>query len=138
MHNDFFRADFAVSENGVLAYHQGSGGSDKLQLYWYDRQGTQLDPDGRQRNPHLLDYKLVTASDAPRIDVEWIETPAQNGGPKGSKGVGEPPCVPTARAIRSRSIRNVVPTPRRARFFITSLPSAPAPTTRTFAAASRS
>ena len=46
VHNDFFRADFAVSENGVLAYHQGSGGSDKLLLYWYDRQGKQLDPVG--------------------------------------------------------------------------------------------
>ena len=45
---------------------------------------------GRQRNPHLLDYRLVTASDTPRIDVAWIETPAQNGGPKGTKGVGEP------------------------------------------------
>src|SRR5205823_12860640 len=60
---------------------------------------TQFDDEGRQRNPHLLDYKLVTASDAPRIDVAWIETPAENGGPKGSKGVGEPPCVPTAGAI---------------------------------------
>jgi CO/xanthine dehydrogenase Mo-binding subunit len=62
-------------------------------------EGSQLDPEGRQRNPHLLDYKLVTASDAPRIDVEWIETPAQNGGPKGTKGVGEPPTVPTPGAI---------------------------------------
>jgi CO/xanthine dehydrogenase Mo-binding subunit len=62
-------------------------------------EASQLDADGRQRNPHLLDYKLVTASDAPRIDVEWIETPAQNGGPKGTKGVGEPPTVPTPGAI---------------------------------------
>jgi CO/xanthine dehydrogenase Mo-binding subunit len=60
---------------------------------------SQLDADGRQRNPHLLDYKLVTASDTPCIDVAWIETPAQNGGPKGTKGVGEPPTVPTPGAI---------------------------------------
>jgi CO/xanthine dehydrogenase Mo-binding subunit len=60
---------------------------------------SQLDEEGRQRNPHLLDYKLVTAADAPRIDVDWIQTPAQNGGPKGSKGVGEPPTVPTPGAI---------------------------------------
>ena len=45
-------------------------------------ESSQLDAEGRQRNPHLLDYKLVTASDTPRIDVAWIETPAQNG-PKG-------------------------------------------------------
>ena len=63
------------------------------------REGTQLDELGRQRNPHLLDYKLVTASDAPRIDIAWIETDTPNAGPKGSKGVGEPPCVPTAGAI---------------------------------------
>ena len=60
---------------------------------------TQLDQEGRQLNPHLLDYKLVTASDAPRIDIAWIETDTPNAGPKGSKGVGEPPCVPTAGAI---------------------------------------
>jgi CO/xanthine dehydrogenase Mo-binding subunit len=68
---------------------------------------TQLDPDGSQRNPHLLDYKLVTASDAPRIDVAWIETPAQNGGPNGSKGVGEPPTVPTPGAI-ANAIAHVI------------------------------
>ena len=60
---------------------------------------TQLDSEGRQRNPHLLDYKLATASDVPRIDVDWIQNPAENGGPRGSKGVGEPPSVPTAGAI---------------------------------------
>ena len=62
-------------------------------------EGTQIDADGRQRNPHLTDYKLVTASDAPRIDIAWIETDTPNAGPKGSKGVGEPPCVPTAGAV---------------------------------------
>ncbi len=62
-------------------------------------EGTQLDELGRQRNPHLLDYKLVTAADAPAIDIAWIETETPNAGPKGSKGVGEPPCVPTAGAI---------------------------------------
>ncbi|HEU5277896.1 MAG TPA: xanthine dehydrogenase family protein molybdopterin-binding subunit [Gaiellaceae bacterium] len=72
-------------------------------------EGTQLDELGRQRNPHLLDYKLVTASDAPQIDVAWIETETPNAGPKGSKGVGEPPCVPTAGAI-ANAIAKVVGT----------------------------
>ncbi len=62
-------------------------------------EGTQLDDEGRHRNAYLTDYKLVTASDAPQIDVAWIETETPNAGPKGSKGVGEPPCVPTAGAI---------------------------------------
>jgi CO/xanthine dehydrogenase Mo-binding subunit len=60
-------------------------------------EGTMLDDQGRQRNPHLLDYKLVTCSDAPQIDVQWIEYDSV--GPRGSKGVGEPPQVPTAGAI---------------------------------------
>ena len=60
---------------------------------------SQFDAEARQRNPHLLDYKLVTASDAPRIQIAWVETPTPNAGPKGSKGIGEPPCVPTAGAI---------------------------------------
>jgi CO/xanthine dehydrogenase Mo-binding subunit len=68
-------------------------------------EGSQLDADGRQRNPHLLDYKLVTASDAPRIEVAWVETPAVDGGPKGTKGVGEPPTVPTPGAIANAIAR---------------------------------
>jgi CO/xanthine dehydrogenase Mo-binding subunit len=68
---------------------------------------SQLDEDGRQRNPHLLDYKLVTAADAPRVDVDWIETPAENGGPNGTRGVGEPPTVPTPGAI-ANAIAGVV------------------------------
>jgi CO/xanthine dehydrogenase Mo-binding subunit len=62
-------------------------------------EGSMHDDDGRQRNPHLLDYKLVTSADAPRIDVRWVEIDTPNAGPKGSKGVGEPPCVPTAGAV---------------------------------------
>ena len=36
-------------------------------------EGTMLDDEGRQRNPHLLDYKLVTCADAPEIEVDWIQ-----------------------------------------------------------------
>ncbi|HEU0194811.1 MAG TPA: xanthine dehydrogenase family protein molybdopterin-binding subunit [Gaiellales bacterium] len=62
-------------------------------------EGTQIGDDGRQRNPHLLDYKLQTASDCPPIDVRWVEVPDDEAGPNGSKGVAEPPCVPTPGAI---------------------------------------
>jgi CO/xanthine dehydrogenase Mo-binding subunit len=62
-------------------------------------EGTLLDDEGRQRNPHLLDYKLVTSADAPVMDIEWIEIDTPDAGPNGSKGVGEPPCVPTAGAV---------------------------------------
>ena len=70
-------------------------------------EGTLLDDQGRQRNPHLLDYKLVTSSDAPQIDIEWVEYDARNAGPRGSKGIGEPPQVPTAGAI-ANAIAKVV------------------------------
>jgi len=68
-------------------------------------EGMQLDESGRQLNPHLLDYKLVTSADAPPIEIAWVETPAVNGGPNGSKGVGEPPCVPTPGAIANAIAR---------------------------------
>jgi CO/xanthine dehydrogenase Mo-binding subunit len=72
-------------------------------------EGTMLDDEGRQRNPALLDYKLVTCADAPEIEVDWIEIPAKGAGPRGSKGVGEPPQVPTAAAI-ANAIAQVIGT----------------------------
>jgi len=72
-------------------------------------EGTQLDDEGRQQNPYLLDYKLVTCSDAPQIEVDWVEIPTAGAGPRGSKGVGEPPQVPTAGAI-ANAITKVVGT----------------------------
>jgi CO/xanthine dehydrogenase Mo-binding subunit len=93
----------AVHDSGVIVNRPGADG----QVYGGVVMGigqalhevSRLDEDGSQLNPHLLDYKLVTTADAPRIDVDWIETPAPNGGPRGSKGVGEPPTVPTPAAI---------------------------------------
>ncbi len=83
-------------------------------------EGMQLDGAGRQLNPHLLDYKLVTSADAPPIEIAFVETPALDGGPNGSKGMGEPPCVPTPGAIANaiarathRRIRRLPMTPER-------------------------
>jgi CO/xanthine dehydrogenase Mo-binding subunit len=72
-------------------------------------EGTQVDEQGQQRNPDLLDYKLVTTADAPEIDIDWVETDTPNAGPKGSKGVGEPPCVATPGAI-ANAIAEVIGT----------------------------
>ena len=81
-------------------------------------EGTMLDDQGRQRNPHLLDYKLVTSADGPHIDISWIEYDSV--GPRGSKGVGEPPQVPTAAAIANgiakvlgKRVRKLPMTPER-------------------------
>jgi CO/xanthine dehydrogenase Mo-binding subunit len=56
---------------------------------------------GQQRNPDLLDYKIATAADAPNVKIAFVDAPvaAERGGPHGSKGVGEPPCVPTPGAV---------------------------------------
>lgn len=54
--------------------------------------------EGRQVNPHLLDYKLQTSADAPAIRVEFIETSGA-AGPRGGKGVGEPPIIAAAGAV---------------------------------------
>jgi CO/xanthine dehydrogenase Mo-binding subunit len=62
-------------------------------------EASMYDEDGRQRNPTLLDYKLQTVADAPKIDICWIEIETPGAGPKGSKGVGEPPSIATPGAI---------------------------------------
>jgi CO/xanthine dehydrogenase Mo-binding subunit len=62
-------------------------------------EGTRHDDDGRQRNAMLLEYKLQTIMDAPPIQIAWIESPAQDGGPHGAKGLAEAPNVTTAAAI---------------------------------------
>jgi CO/xanthine dehydrogenase Mo-binding subunit len=83
-------------------------------------EATWFDDEGRQRNPGLLDYKLQTAADAPPIAIRWIEIDTPGAGPKGSKGVGEPPSVPTSGAIANaiaavigRRVRRLPMTPER-------------------------
>ncbi len=61
-------------------------------------EGTQISADGHQINPHLLDYKLQTMSDAPPIKQRFVDV-IDPDGPYGGKGIGEPPCVPTPGAI---------------------------------------
>ena len=71
-----------------------------------DARGHASTRDGRQRNPHLLDYKLQTTADAPAIEpISSSRAPASDGGPRGSKGVGEPPVVPDRRRGRERDRR---------------------------------
>jgi CO/xanthine dehydrogenase Mo-binding subunit len=70
-------------------------------------EGVQLSDDGRQRNAYLLDYKLQTVADVPAIHVDFVDAPSPNGGPKGLKGIAEPPCVPTPGAIANAIARAV-------------------------------
>jgi len=54
--------------------------------------------EGRVQNPTLLDYRLLTALDAPQIESVIIETDDPEG-PFGAKGVGEMGTNPTAAAV---------------------------------------
>jgi len=68
-------------------------------------EGVLLSEDGRQRNAYLLDYKLQTVADMPPIHVDFVDAPSPTGGPKGLKGIAEPPCVPTPGAIANAIAR---------------------------------
>jgi len=61
-------------------------------------------PDGRIRNASLLDYRMPTALDVPRIDCVIVETPVPNV-PYGVRGVGEVAIVPTAAAVANAIAR---------------------------------
>ena len=43
-------------------------------------EGSLIGDDGRQVNPHLLDYKLQTASDSPPIRIGWVDAPTRRRG----------------------------------------------------------
>ena len=55
---------------------------------------------GKLLNGNLLDYKLPTIMDHPRLKAEFIENPEPTS-PYGTKALGEPPTVPGAAAIRN-------------------------------------
>jgi len=50
-------------------------------------------------NPNLEHYLVPTVADIPEITYAGIDLPDTRANPTGSKGIGEPPLVPTAPAI---------------------------------------
>jgi carbon-monoxide dehydrogenase large subunit len=62
-------------------------------------EGLKFDAKGRPLNADLVDYRIMTAVDAPReIHGDFVETPLEDG-PWGARGVGEHVMVQTAPAI---------------------------------------
>lgn len=55
---------------------------------------------GKPLNSNLLDYKLMTTMDTPKIGTGFIET-FEPTGPYGNKALGEPPAISPAPAIRN-------------------------------------
>ena len=64
-------------------------------------EGTKYSDDGKQLNAALLEYKLQTIADAPKISTQFVEIYTENAGPKGAKGLAEAPNVPTCGAINN-------------------------------------
>lgn len=75
-------------------------------------EGTRYDDEARQRNSGLLEYKLQTCADAPKVTTEFVQIPTPNAGPHGAKGLAEAPNVATAAAI-SNAIARLIGRPVR-------------------------
>jgi CO/xanthine dehydrogenase Mo-binding subunit len=56
------------------------------------------DASGQPRTATFADYVLPTADLVPGIEVEIVEVPSEQG-PRGARGVGEPPAVPVLAAL---------------------------------------
>ena len=54
---------------------------------------------GLPLNPNMHDYKIPTIADIPEIDASFIDVADVVANPIGSRGVAEPPIIPTAPAI---------------------------------------
>jgi CO/xanthine dehydrogenase Mo-binding subunit len=58
------------------------------------------DRDGRIRNGDLVDYRIPTIADVPdSIETVFVESSPAMNGPRGAKGLGEPPVILPAAAI---------------------------------------
>ena len=64
-------------------------------------EGTRYDEDGKQLNAGLLEYKLQTIADAPKITTQFVEIFTENAGPRGAKGLAEAPNVATCGAVNN-------------------------------------
>ncbi|MCM3715921.1 xanthine dehydrogenase family protein molybdopterin-binding subunit [Alkalihalobacillus oceani] len=65
-----------------------------------------VEQEGRNRNPSFLDYKILSSSDIPEMEIIIVED-LENKGPFKAKGVGEQGIVPTAPAI-ANAISNAI------------------------------
>lgn len=78
---------FTTQSEGAMVQAMGTALFEELKL-----------KDGKILNKNFVDYKIPAASDAPELVVRYIEH-AEETGPYGARGVGEPLMVPGAPAI---------------------------------------
>jgi xanthine dehydrogenase molybdenum-binding subunit len=86
--------------NPQLAHAQVHGGVSMALGYALYEQMLFDSKTGKPLNSNLLDYKLMTTLDTPKIGTAFIET-YEPTGPYGNKALGEPPAISPAPAIRN-------------------------------------
>ncbi|HAG68382.1 MAG TPA: xanthine dehydrogenase molybdenum-binding subunit XdhA [Lachnospiraceae bacterium] len=86
--------------NPALAEAQVHGGMSMAIGYGLSEQLIFDKKNGRPLNGNLLDYKLSTIMDHPRLEADFIENPEPTS-PFGTKALGEPPACSGAPAIRN-------------------------------------
>lgn len=91
--------DSGILINPKLAEAQVHGGM-SMGLGYGLSECLMYDKNGRPLNGNLLDYKLPTAMDTPKLEVEFVELKDPTG-PYGNKALGEPPAIPVAPALRN-------------------------------------
>ena len=88
-------AGFAINPLSVAGQMQGGTTQGMGIGLWEEML---YDDKGRLLNPSLLDYRMPTALDVPKIETHIVEVPSEDG-PYGARGVGEPSIIPGAAAI---------------------------------------
>ena len=97
--------DVGFAMNPLLVEGQIQGGVTQSLSIGFSEE-MQFDEKGILRNPSLLDYRMPTALDVPRIQPIIVEVPSRD--PLyGVRGVGEPPIVAGAAAV-ANAIANAV------------------------------
>ena len=86
--------------NPALAEAQVHGGMSMAIGYGLSEQLLFDEKNGRPLNNNLLDYKLSTFMDHPRLRAYFVENPEPTSA-FGTKSLGEPPTCPVAPAIRN-------------------------------------
>lgn len=91
--------DSGILINPKLAEAQVHGGM-SMGLGFVLGEELLYDYKGKPLNDNLLDYKLPTAMDTPKLNVDFVELDDPTG-PYGNKALGEPPAISQAPAIRN-------------------------------------
>ena len=86
--------------NPATAEAQVHGGTSMAIGYGLNEQLLFDERTGRPMNGTLLDYKISTIMDHPHLEAQFVENPDPTH-PFGAKGLGEPPALPGAPAIRN-------------------------------------